>query len=90
MKVAFIDDNQLLAVGFDHNPTVYAFGGSDDAPEWKEDRKLDPEVGEAKRQTGSSAMMARNIFMAADSRGIKKDAASEEKPINTIHKNNIV
>lgn len=90
-KLFFANDDNVIAIGYDHNPTVYTFGGSDSAPAWKQSKKLDPEAGEKKAVTASSAGTARNMFQAADSKGIKSGAtAEEEKPIATIHKNNIV
>lgn len=87
----FTDDDNLVTVGFDHNPTTWKMGGSDSDPAWSEDKKLDPEKGEEKKTGGSSASKARNMFQAADTRGVKKGgSASEEKAIMTIHKNNIL
>lgn len=89
-KVAFLGDDKIVAVGFDLNPTTYAFGGSDTEPAWSEDKKLDDEThGKVSKTGGSNASAARNMFQAADTRGVKKGHA-EEAEIKTIHKNQIV
>jgi len=89
-KIFFANDSSLVAIGFDHNPTVYGFGGSDTAPEWTVGKKLDSEEGEKKDTKVSAASAARNMFQQADSKGVKSGDKLEEKPINTIHKNNIM
>lgn len=83
----FTDDDTLVTIGFDHNPTVYKSGGSDSSPAWKETKKLDEAKGEAVKTFSSSASSARNMFQQADSHGKKKEVGLEEPPINTIHKN---
>jgi len=86
----FTDDDTLVAIGFEHNPTTYKMGGSDTAPEWKEDKLLDECKEEKKAAGGSAASKARNMFQSADSRGQKGKSDVEEKPILTQHKNNIL
>jgi len=88
-KVFFSDENSVVALGFDFNPTVYGFSGSDSSPSWSEKKKLDPEKGAAKQAGGNAA---RSIFQDADSRGIKGGGAVQvaSAEINTIHKNVIL
>lgn len=90
--VNFMDENTLVAIGFDNNPTVYEKSGS-----WAEKRQLDS-CGEraasdkkAPPPPGSAAT-ARNVFQDRDTRGVKADAAGikEEPPIKTIHQNVIL
>lgn len=85
-RIAFVDDSNLLAIGFDYNPTVYGFGGSDASPEWKEKKKLDPETDGEKKKGGNAA---RNMFQDADTRGMTAGSAGEPE-FKTFHKNNIV
>lgn len=85
----FADDDSLVAVGFEHNPTVYKMGGSDSNPDWKESKKLDPCKGVVKKTVSSSASRARNMFQQADSKNIKQ-GQTEEPPIATIHQGNIL
>jgi len=92
VKCFFNDDDTVVAIGYDHNPTIYNFGGSDTDPAWTIGKKLDPEKAEEAKKGASAASKALNMFQAADTRGVQKGSksADEEKPINTIHKNNIV
>lgn len=84
------DNNTLVAVGFDNNPTVYKLEGS----EYKEDRALDPEKdgkeeeGEKKAGTARSAAFA--MFQAADSRGSQFGTKAKKVECFTYHKNTII
>jgi len=89
--VNFMDDNTLVAIGFDNNPTVYEKGGSG----WAEKRQLDACGGEKKAAAApaaGSAATARNVFQDRDTRGKSGDTAGvkEEPPIKTIHQNVIL
>jgi actin related protein 2/3 complex subunit 1A/1B len=88
--VNYMDDNTLVAIGFDNNPTVYEKGGSG----WAEKRQLDAAGGEAKKAAGpaGNAATARNVFQDRDTRGKTADTAGvkEEPPIKTIHQNLIL
>jgi len=91
--VNFMDDNTLVAIGFDNNPTVYEKGGSG----WAEKRQLDAAGGEGKKAppgppAAGNAATARNVFQDRDTRGKAGDSAGvkEEPPIKTIHQNLIL
>jgi actin related protein 2/3 complex subunit 1A/1B len=89
--VSFMDDNTLVAVGFDNNPTVYEKSGSN----WVEKRQLDNCGGEKKAAPAAGAggaATARSAFQDRDTRGKTGDAAGikEEPPIKTIHQNLIL
>lgn len=81
----FMDDDNLVTLGFDHNPTVWNKSG-----EWKEGRKLDECKAEEKKAVGGAASRARNMFQVADSQGKKKAGHTAEPEIMTIHKNNVL
>jgi actin related protein 2/3 complex subunit 1A/1B len=89
--VNFMDDNSLIAVGFDNNPTEYTSSGGT----WSEKRQLDPCGGEKKAPgapAATAATAARNVFQDRDTRGKTGEGAGvkEEPPIKTIHQNLIL
>jgi len=88
--VNFMDDNTVVAIGFDNNPTVYEKSGS----QWAEKRQLDSCGGEKKAAPAAagSAATARGVFQDRDTRGQTGAAAGlkEEPPIKTIHQNLIL
>jgi actin related protein 2/3 complex subunit 1A/1B len=87
--VNFMDDNTLVAIGFDNNPTVFEKSGS----QWVEKRQLDSCGGEKKAAPAATAAgTARNVFQDRDTRGKSGDVAGikEEPPIKTIHQNLIL
>lgn len=93
LRAFFADDDNVVAIGFDLNPTTYKCTGSDDSPAWEQDKRLDPESGAKKAVAKSSASAARNMFMQADSRGMSGNSKGKSKQspeINTIHKNTIL
>ena len=81
----FTDDDTLITIGFEHNPTVYKKEG-----EWKQNKLLDECKGEEKKSAGGAASRARNMFQVADSQGKKGNTHKEEPEIKTKHKNNIL
>jgi actin related protein 2/3 complex subunit 1A/1B len=86
-QIFFKDDDNLVAIGFDHNPTVYTKSG-----EWAETKKMDEATKKEDKAAGSAASKARNMFQDADTRGKtggKKDF-KEQPTIETKHKNNIL
>jgi len=88
--VNFMDDNTVVAIGFENNPTVY----QKDSSSWSEKRQLDAAGGEKKAAggPGAGAATARNVFQDRDSRGQTGANAGlkEEPPIKTIHQNLIL
>jgi len=88
--VNFMDDNTLVAIGFDNNPTIYEKSGD----KWAEKRQLDSCGGEKKAGAGpaNAATAARNAFQDRDTRGKSGETAGvkEEPPIKTIHQNLIL
>lgn len=85
----FSDDDNLVTIGFDLNPTVWKSDGGDE-PAWTEDRQLDEcKVVEAK-SGGNAASRARNMFQTADSHGKKGAGHPEEPAIATVHTNTIL
>jgi actin related protein 2/3 complex subunit 1A/1B len=86
--VNYMDDNTVVAVGFDNNPTVFEKSGT-----WTEKRQLDSCGGEKKAAPAAgNAATARNVFQDRDTRGKTADSAGikEEPPIKTIHQNLIL
>jgi actin related protein 2/3 complex subunit 1A/1B len=87
--VNFMDDNTMVACGFDNNPTVFEKSG-----QWAEKRQLDTCGGEKKAAApaAGAAATARNVFQDRDTRGKTADTAGikEEPPIKTIHQNLIL
>jgi len=89
--VNFMDDNTVVAIGFENNPTIYAKDST-----WSEKRQLDAAGGEQKKAPGppgaAGAATARNVFQDRDSRGQTGANAGikEEPPIKTIHQNLIL
>lgn len=77
----FSDDNNLVAIGFDHNPTMYKSGGSDSSPAWTEGKKLD--------ECKAVAEKKKNVFDGWQDKD-KRGGNFDEKPILTKHKNNIL
>jgi len=89
--VNFMDDNTVVVIGFDNNPTVYEHAGG----RWTEKRQLDAAGGEKKAAgagPGAGAAAARNVFQDRDTRGKTGETAGvkEEPPIKTIHQNLIL
>lgn len=82
----FTGDSNLVAVGFDHNPTTYTLSGD----VWSEGKKLDECKVAGPAKSSSSASAARNMFKDADTRGVKSGSKNDEAPILTKHKNNIL
>lgn len=83
------DDDNLVAIGFDHNPTIYTKSGS----EYAEGKKLDEAKKVEKTGGVSAASKARNMFQDADTRGKTgggKGSFKEQPTIATQHKNNIL
>jgi len=86
LDIQFLDDNTLVAGGYDFNPTVYKFAGG----EWKFAEALDK--GDAKAAPAAAAAGKPSAFAkwsAADSRGQKFGEEGGAEDIITKHKNAI-
>lgn len=93
VDVAFLDDNTVLAVGWDRNPTTFTVtGGSDEDPEWAMCEQLDKPKKEEKKVVGNAFANKFNKFQAAADHGAQfGDAASDVSHValNTLHQNTI-
>lgn len=82
----FLDDDTVIACGWDNNPHVYKSKGG----EWALDRKLDPETasaaGPVKKKAFGSAFAK---FQQADTQGQKFGAKKADAGIKTFHQNTI-
>jgi len=80
-SLLFIDDNKLVAAGYDCNPFVFANSGG----KWSLTKRLDDANETSKSVDKSAAANARDKFKAADSRGTND--ASEGTILSTKHQN---
>jgi len=84
LDIAFLDDNNLIAVGFDLNPHLYKL----ESGEWKFADILDKKT-EAKGAVKASGPSAMSTWAERDSRGRDAAGGGGDEP-TTKHKNNIV
>jgi actin related protein 2/3 complex subunit 1A/1B len=85
-NLEYVDNNTLVASGFDNNPTIFKINGG----KAEIAGKLDPEKPVAAAKATSSRGAAFSKFSNADSKGGKFGAKEEVNEPLTIHKNLIV
>eukprot|EP01123_Difflugia_compressa_P013116 TRINITY_DN58_c0_g1_i1.p1 TRINITY_DN58_c0_g1~~TRINITY_DN58_c0_g1_i1.p1 ORF type:complete len:359 (+),score=89.72 TRINITY_DN58_c0_g1_i1:108-1184(+) len=73
----FIDENRVIAVGYDANPTLFSFSGT-----WKLDRQCDGKKGASKAAAGEGA---KKFFQDKATLGSEEGAADRE--LDTVHQN---
>jgi len=84
LDIQYIDENTLVAVGFDMQPVIYTQSGGS----WSLSRGLDSQKKEDAKGAQNAQSAARNKFQAADNKGQKFGDVSE-KVIQTRHTNTI-
>jgi actin related protein 2/3 complex subunit 1A/1B len=92
LKCEFIDNDKVVAVGFDNNPCIYQNTDGN----WKLLKKVDPETDTgASTSTGAKKKFggfgsAMDKFKEADTRGQKFGSKTKESVCKTRHKNTVL
>jgi len=95
LDMAFLNDNNVLAVGFDRNPTLFTATGSDSEPVFAlrdtldHDKKAGGAAPAAAKPAGGGFAGARGKFAGAVDRGVGINAEAKSEEMWTRHKNTI-
>lgn len=76
--ISFLDDDNVVCVGYDMNPAIFHNNGSDPAdPQFAFAANVDPEEKKEKKSKKSNTRAARSMFKDMSSRGTKKKSSSQ-------------
>jgi WD40 repeat protein len=91
--VQFVNDNTVLAAGYDMNIDVYKASGNESQPVWKFSDKVDKKSANSNNATATKSAAfsgARAMFSAAADKGAAFGSDGKSAETNTKHKNYIV
>lgn len=95
LDLRFMDNNRIVGVGFDMNPTLFSASGDEGSPVWAFKEQIDKKTGSKPAPAAAAASSsafggARAMFSDAATRGVQFGQKVEEADIKTRHKNYIV